>query len=323
MVVEPPSLDFGFIAPGEPKTGLFTLKNPTTRPFTIMMIQPTCTCTTTSDMAGRVIAPGESIQFDATLAGASATGPRKSTIKVIIEGYSKPVEVDVRAEVVMELRAVPAAINVLPNTPVAGRVVIESVDRKPFRIISINNAAPVFIGFDPAKDAPRNSYLVRYDFSEYVAPALPAWCLVLTDRPGSPVLALKVRTEKSNIVPVVRMKEYNLNLGAIPLHGAKEFTLELVDWTDPVESVASLSAAFAVELVEQAKAGENTQVRCRVKPVHEALGLVQFQLALKSGGKTQNLWAYGVVQEAPSAPITLPIHGAADAANGGVPGAAK
>lgn len=132
LTIEPPALDFGFIAPGESKTGIFTLKNPNNFPLTIVALQPTCTCTSTTDLSGRVIAPGESIQFDASLAAALATGPRKSTVKVIVEGFSKPVEVDVRAEVVMDLRVVPPAINVLPNVPVAGRVVIESVDKNHF-----------------------------------------------------------------------------------------------------------------------------------------------------------------------------------------------
>lgn len=300
-------LDFGFIAPGEAKTGIFTLKNPTSGPLTIITLQPTCTCTTTTDLSGRVIQPGESIAFDASLAAAIATGPRKSTVKVIVEGYSKPVEVDVRAEVVVALRAVPPAINVLPNVPVAGRVVIESVDRKPFRILSVDNRTPAFIGFDPAKDQPRSTYLVRYDFSTFLPSALPAWCLALTDRTDAPVLALKMRTEKSNIVPVVRMKEYNLNLGIIPAGGSKEFTFELVDWTEPVSSVASVSGNFSAEMLAQEPQGANHQVRCRVTPKSKTPGLFQFQMELKTGDKTQKLWAYGVVQPADGVPVPPPL----------------
>ena len=57
LTIEPPALDFGFIAPGEEKTGIFTLKNPSNVPLTIVALQPTCTCTSTTDLAGRVIAP--------------------------------------------------------------------------------------------------------------------------------------------------------------------------------------------------------------------------------------------------------------------------
>ena len=302
LTIDPPALDFGFIAPGEAKTGIFTLKNPTSTPLTIVALQPTCTCTSTTDLAGRVIGPGQSIQFDASLAAAMATGPRKSTVKVIVEGFSQPVEVDVRAEVVVALRAVPPAINVLPNVPVAGRVVIESVDRKPFRILSVDNNAPTFIGFDPTKDGVKNTYLLRYDLTQYVRDALPAWCLIQTDRTDSPVLALKVRNEKMNIVPVVRMKEYNLNLGVIPANGFKDFTFDMVDWTEPVLSVSSLSDLFSVQMLAQERSGKDIQVRCRVSPKPYATGLVQFMLELKTGVQSQKLWAYGMIQETAAMP---------------------
>lgn len=213
-----------------------------------------------------MIAPGESIQFDASLAASIATGPRKSTVKVIVEGFSKPIEVDVRAEVVVALRAIPPAINVLPNVPVVGRVVIESIDRKPFRILSVDNRAPIFVGFDPAKDAAKSTYLVRYDFGQYATDALPAWCLIQTDRTDSPVLAIKMRTEKNNIVPVVRMKEYNLNLGVIAANGSKEFTFDMVEWAEPVTSVVSLSNSFTAQMMAQETQGKNIQVRCKVTP---------------------------------------------------------
>ena len=80
LTIDPPALDFGFIAPGEPKTGIFTLKNPTNTPFTIVALQPTCTCTSITDLSGRVIAPGESIQFDASLA-ASISRSRPTTLE--------------------------------------------------------------------------------------------------------------------------------------------------------------------------------------------------------------------------------------------------
>ena len=302
LTIEPPALDFGFIAPGEEKTGIFTLKNPSNVPLTIVALQPTCTCTSTTDLTGRVIAPGESLQFDASLAAAIATGPRKSTVKVIVQGYSKPLEVDVRAEVVVALRAVPPAINVLPNVPVAGRVVIESIDRKPFRILSVDNAPPSFIGFDPAKDGVKSTYLVRYDLTRFARDELPAWCLLQTDRADAPVMALKIRNEKMSIVPVVRMKEYNLNLGLIPANGFKDFTFDMVDWEQTVSSVASLSELFTVELLAQERQGKDIQVRCRVTPKPYATGLVQFLLELKTGLQSQKLWAYGMVREIASIP---------------------
>ena len=304
LVIEPPALDFGFIAPGESKTGIFTLKNPNNFPLTIVALQPTCTCTSTTDLSGRVIAPGESIQFDASLAAAVATGPRKSTVKVIVEGFSKPVEVDVRAEVVVELRVVPPAINVLPNVPVAGRVVIESVDKKPFQILSADNKAPAFIGFDPANDAARSTYLVRYDFTRIASDTLPAWWLIETDRINSPVLAVKFRNDASHIVPVVRMKEYNLNLGLIPTNGAKEFTFDLVDWADPVTSITSMSDSFTAQLVAQDRQGKDVQVRARVTPTSSVRGLFQCKLQMNTGDKVQQLWAYGMVKDL--APITAP-----------------
>jgi len=131
---------------------------------------------------------------------------------------------------------------------------------------------------------------------------LPAWCLIQTDRTDSPVLALKVRNEKMNIVPVVRMKEYNLNLGVIPVNGFKDFTFDMVDWTEPVISVSSLSDLFSVQMLAQERSGKDIQVRCRVSPKPYATGLVQFMLELKTGVQSQKLWAYGMIQEPAAMP---------------------
>ena len=112
-------------------------------------------------------------------------------------------------------------------------------------------------------------------------------------------------------MPVIRMKEYNLNLGVIPFGGGKDFSFDLVEWDDPVTSVSSLSDSFSVELVDQAKIGENIQVRCRVTLKNKAIGLVQFQIELKSGDKTQKMWAYGLVLDAAGTPAAAPKSSAA------------
>ena len=45
---EPEALDFGFVRPGQDRTGQITLTNDSPEPVTIAAIQPTCTCTTTT-----------------------------------------------------------------------------------------------------------------------------------------------------------------------------------------------------------------------------------------------------------------------------------
>lgn len=300
---EPVALDFGFLAPGEDRSGEVTLTNTSGRPVTILAIQPTCTCTTTSNLTGTVIPPGGTAKFDAKLGASVVPGPRKATVKILAEGFGQALELDVRGEVAMPLRAVPSAITPPPGGPGKGRFVIESVDRKPFRVLSCGGEPPVFLGFDPSKDQPKATYVLRYDLESLPRERWPAFWVVETDRADCPVLGLKVRDERFVQRTELKMREYALNLGVLEIGADKEIPVDLLE---AIAGDTGVEAAdgLIVRVARVDPLSDGSRVLLQVRPPGRA-GAFVTTLKLRNGSREQVLRVYGVARaaaEAPAAP---------------------
>ena len=294
---EPSAIDFGFLAIGESRKATVTLTNSATNPVRILAVQASCSCTTTSDLSNQEVPPGGSVTFDATLGAAMVTGPRHATIKVLAEGYSRVVEIEVRGEVAWSLRAVPSAITPPPQGAERGRVVIESLDRRPFTILASNGAAPQFLGFEPGRDAPRATYVLRTDLGAMPRERWPAFWIVETDRTDCPVLGLRVRDEKMNVPPVFRMREYALNLGVLAPGAAREVTLGIADPLQG-EFVATGSATLAAQVVSTRAVGDGFEAVVRLTPAAGVSGAFNDRFELRLGARTQVMQAYGAVRAA-------------------------
>ena len=86
MVSEPASIDFGFLPPNTPGEGIVLLRNTSDKPLTINLVQPSCKCTTISDLVGKQIPPGGTVELQIKLDGAPAMGVRRSSVKVMVDG---------------------------------------------------------------------------------------------------------------------------------------------------------------------------------------------------------------------------------------------
>lgn len=299
---EPVALDFGFMSPGEDRTGQITLTNTSDRPVTILAIQPTCTCTTTTSLAGTRIEPGSSARFDAKLGASVVPGPRKATVKILAEGFGQALELDVRGEVALPLRAVPSALQPPPGGPGKGRFVIESIDRKPFRVVSAGGLTPAFLGFDPSSDAPKATYVLRYDLESLPRDRWPAFWVVQTDRADCPVLGLKVRDASFNRPTVLKMREYALNLGVLPVGAEREIPVDLLEPL-PGETTAEASGGLSMRVVRVDPLSDGARLVLQVRPPQRT-GAFVAEVRLRNGDREQVLWAYGVATEAAPAPAT-------------------
>lgn len=299
---EPVALDFGFLNPGEERSGEITLTNTSDRPVTILAIQPTCTCTTASNLAGTVIPPGGNARLDAKLGSSVVPGLRKATVKVLAEGFGQALELDVRGEVALPLRAVPSAINPPPAGPGKGRFVIESIDRKPFKVLSSAGMPPAFLGFDPAKDDAKATYVLRHDLESIPRDRWPAFWVVETDRTDCPVLGLKVREESFNRVPVLKMREYALNLGALAMGSDREIAVDLLEPL-PGETTVQADGGLTMSVVRLDPLSDGARLVLKVRPPDRP-GAFVLPMRLRNGGREQLLWAYGVTRpaEAPPSP---------------------
>jgi len=310
LTVTPLAVDFGFIAPGEKRKATVTLTNISSTDITLVAVQPTCACTTTTDMAGKFIPAGGSVQFDAELGASVVPGPRHATVKVLAEGFGRALEMDVRGEVALPLRAVPSSITPPENAPAKGRVVVESVDRKPFRVLTANGGAPVFMGFDPIIAAPRATYVLRYDLTAVPHDEWPAFWVVETDRVDCPVLGLKVRDQRFASAPVMRMHEYALNLGVLHAGEPKDFSVDLAE-TITLDMLVRGGGNMKLQLLGTAPLSDGTRMNFRITAPANALGTFVVPLQISDGARLQPLFAYGVVRAAEASKPARPTEAAA------------
>lgn len=292
---EPAVLDFGFIPPREARRGAFKLWNRGTSPLTILMVQPSCKCTTTSDLADKVIPPGEFLELEAELEGAPLPSPRKATIKILVDGYSRVLELELKGEVAYPLRSPPGYLNVVSGQEQKGRIVVESIDRQPFRICQVQGEAPVYIGFDPTKDEPRAQYLLSWDMEKYQGKP-PAYWVIETDRPDCPVLPVRVRHETTIPRPVFRLKEYSVNLGRVEPGKPTDVEVLMEDTGEVLIAAAAISEHARAELVGSEKIDGVVHARIRVTARPEFEGFLFFPLALYSASKEMEIPAFGVAR---------------------------
>jgi hypothetical protein len=297
---EPEALEFGFVRPGQDRTGTITLTNDSPQPVTIAAIQPTCTCTTTSNLAGTILPPGESVSFEATLAGAEVPGPKRASLKVVAEGAERVLEIRVRAEVSDAVRAVPMGILPPPNGPAEGRIVIESLDRQPFSVLSSDRRAPSFIGFDPKRFNPDSTYVIRTDLGDLAPERIPALWLIETDRADCPVIAVRVR-EPSKVVPaVLRLPEYVFAMGAFRPGETREIELLSNEPLEPAPQVRS-DGPIALRVIGGEQAGRRWRLRMQATAPANATGAFLTEVEVQVGDRVQRLPAYGTVRGEPVA----------------------
>jgi len=289
-------LDLGFMAPRAGGKGSVKLTNTGPAPLTIAAVTPSCKCTTTSALAGKVIAPGASESFEAVLEGAALPQTHRASIKIAVEGYAGTLEIQLRGETANPVRCVPSILNAVEGKPRSGRFVVESIDRSPFRICAVGGRAPEFIGYSPS-EPPRAQYLVSYDLDSWGAD-MPAYLTIETDRQDCPILDIWVRTEATIPKSVFRMKDYRVNAGRIDLGGSAEFAIDMDDPGEEIIAVDSPSPELQLELLgQQVKSGVRS-VRVRVTPRLPRSGLVYAPLRVFGREREQPMVLFASVRDA-------------------------
>jgi hypothetical protein len=312
--LEPPVLDFGFVPPSSASTGVVKLVNPTDAPLKILAVQPSCKCTTISDLEGQTIPARGSLDLEATLDAAAAPGPKKAQIRVLVDGYTQVVVVELKAEVALSVRVTPPYINAVEGKNQSGRLVVQSTDGKPFRICSTHGMPPRYVGFDPATDEPRSQYLVEYDVAD-LGDRIPRYWVVETDRADAPLVDVLLRHERSFPNFNIRMKDYRISAGVVPVGGSGEFKIRLENRTDPVTTAISRSPAGKVEFVSESVGEEETEVTLRLTPAAGTEGFLYLPFTIFTrSGQAQDLDVFATVSSTPggscgSPPAAAPPEG--------------
>lgn len=197
LLVEPPEVNFGRVAPGTKHPARFVLRNAGASPLTIASAKPSCKCTDVSPIEGLTIAPGATLELAAALQVPKSPGEKDAKVMITVAGLQGMVLAKMVADVAQPVRAEPAHIDALKGVA-SGTIRLSSVDGKPFRVIAAGGKAPELVGFDPSKDAPRATYDLRWSASSIGSP-LPQWLVVDTDRADCPQIPLRIRHETTGV----------------------------------------------------------------------------------------------------------------------------
>jgi len=290
-------LDFGILPPSATKEGVVKLVNTGSRELEILTVQPSCKCTTTDDLAGTKIPPGGSVELKATMKAQSAPGKKSAEVKVLFDGYSQVVPVQLKQEVSLPIRVSPSYLNVVAGQPQTGRTVIESIDKQPFRICAIGGKRPNLVGFDPEKDAPRSQYILDWDFNRDFQPGeAKRYWLIETDRQDCPLVDIFVRHESTVLLPRgVVATEYRHTFGRLEQGTSHDFVLELTKLNpdERIVAAASASSLAKVDLISSELEGDVMRVSLRVVPNPDTIGLawIPFSVYTSAGRQAdQAVW---------------------------------
>jgi hypothetical protein len=197
LVVEPPEVNFGRVEPGSKHPARFLLRNAGSAPLTIASAKPSCKCTDVSPIEGKTIPPGGTLELTAALQVPRSPGEKDAKVMISVAGSPGTVLAKMVADVTQPVRSEPPFVDALKGVS-AGTIRLSSIDGAPFRVLSAGGKVPDLVGFDPAKDAPRSSYEIRWSVAAIGSP-LPQWWVVDTDRTDCPQVPLRIRHETTGV----------------------------------------------------------------------------------------------------------------------------
>lgn len=282
VVFTPQLLDFGYIMPNADSIGTFEIRNVGNKPLKILRTTSSCQCTTVTRLDGTILAPGQSATLTARIDGRSFPGQRNETVTFVFEGYTQTIQVGMRGEVTLPIRARPAFFNLIKldrdGADRTGHVVIESLDGRPFNILAADQRPPRFVDFDPIIDEPKSSYVLEWDLTEYADEDLPRWWLVETDHPDCPILNSWVRHQATIENPRGRpwsVKDRLVLLGLLDDTLPVEITVTISNMAaGRIQAVRSLAKEFDAKLVNFTRTGNNGLCTVQISPRPDARGLL-------------------------------------------------
>lgn len=298
ITLDPPILDFGIVPPSVTKAGVVKLINTGTKELEILTVQPSCKCTTLEDLSGQKIPVGGFVELKAEMKAQSSPGGKKADVKVLIDGYTQVINIVLRNEVSLPVRISPAYLNVVQGQAQTGRLIVESIDKKPFKICAVGGRPPNLVGFDPAKDEPRNQYLLDWDFKrDFPEGVAPRYWVIETDREDSPLVDVFVRHEST--FPNVRFKfsDYRHTFGRLEEGGSHEFVVEVNELAagERIATAATGSSNAKIEFLGAETEGTLTKIKLRVTPNAGVLGLLYVPFTIYSNQRQQELTVWGQV----------------------------
>ncbi len=301
IVVMPEPVDFGVVQPGSTLETEVILTNTSDRPLTIVNAKPSCTCTTV-DLAGKVVPARGSITVPVSMKTNRSIGIRKAIVQMQVAGYGRFAKINLIAENSWGVRSVPSYLPVRENRQkpeqLTGSVLLESVDKKPFSVLSIMGRPPLFVGFDPDKDAPRNQYRVRYDFSALSCEKIPPYWIVRTDHPKAQLFDVRVRHDPcTKVTPRLPMSDFRSSAGVIPPGDMVPIEVVFKKLRRPITSVTSSNPLITAFISEEKPDGNDILITTMISVAPDTpKGLFTTTLSFGDGAQSAEHLCYGWVE---------------------------
>lgn len=277
--------NLGFVKPDDKVSGDFTLTNSGEETLTISRTTSSCACTI-AELDKKTLEPGESVTLTATLEAGKFPGATQKSVRVFVEGFAIPVQLWIAAEVSYGVRATPVFVDAFQTRK--GQINLESVDKQPFSVLSVNGQAPTFSGFTPGTDEPRSVYTLTYDFEGIPGKELPMWWVVETSHPEAPVVDMRI-INPENIPAQEPGKGWSMEQDRVILGqlGSKsyDFSLSLRGrGSDEDPTLVGLEKGIGtLELLEAAPGGNGTELHFRYTPPAGHNGIIIDRAKLKWG----------------------------------------
>ncbi len=277
ITATPASVEFGVVRPHSIVEGEIELRNASSQPIVIEKATPSCTCTTV-EMVGKEIPANGTLMMPMSMKTNDAIGAKFAKVDLVFRGVPQVLTVSYNAETAFIVRATPPYIDTTTADPsgkieldpnkLRGQFKIQADDRKPFRVLSVDNAAPKFLDFNPSQDAPRWEYTLLYDFSTTPDAQIPRWVIVETDRDDCPLVDLRMRHPATRYVPAIPFEQFRAAAGATSPGETGEFSILLKKFTGKILAVKSGDPKFKV--LSTSQTADETGVMIEVKFVISA-----------------------------------------------------
>lgn len=310
-------LSLGHVPPGTHVSRSIMVTNLSDLRLTVGAIRTNCGCTKATVASTSIDSRGQTalqIDFDSDW----VFGRKDTVIQVEIQGY-EPVRVTMHSNISLAVWAEPAVIvSQLPNQQSAvlrGTLNVESIDGRPFRILSFNGGAVDYVGFDPSKDVPLAKYELKWNLAGYDAATckdaqgneMPQYLPIETDHPDCAVFDLPVRHPCTRAARTAEgdawmIKDQRVVVGKIESGRSAEVDI-IVKWLpretsriDMVRGAQSEIEGVAAELVSVQPIEDGARCRVRITPEEGYRGLIRGKIALQSENQLKRLTVIGTVR---------------------------
>ncbi|MEE8154079.1 MAG: DUF1573 domain-containing protein [Phycisphaerales bacterium] len=311
---EPANLNFGIVPPHTIGKGTAKIWNVGDQPLRIRKSITSCGCTSTENLAGRVIPPGGFLAFATEMEMKTGLGAKKEKVTLLFEGYgATQVIFYYNAEVARPVRVIPPYVQASRQRRdggwdqyQTGTVRVTSLDGKPFRILKAHGLVPQFVGFDPAADELRSQYTLKWDIGQFAGGPVPWFWVLETDHPDAPIVDVRMR--HSSVRPVLdqtrswQPKDQRILIDLVRNGESIEIITkhEYARNRTPMPQTArvhNLSAILDIVLVGVEQKGQLLEFRVRITPKNAPLGMLYEHISVGSAGSMVPLRIIGRVVE--------------------------